>query len=206
MEVEKAGTKSNRTWHVWLTEEEQQQLIEHTQQKRGTRDRLIIEMGVHSGLRSMEIPQVRPQDIAVEQASNGDVVPTVTIYAGKDTSGEGGKRRTTILRNRDLFEVYADSESLAEANPFVGVGPRRVQQIIAEAGDSLAQTTGNSDWEKLSSHDLRRSWGHTLLVRKNMNARALMSAGGWSDYDTMVDYLHKADTGTVVDAYLAAQH
>lgn len=195
MNVENAGGEKEERHHCWLTADEQSELENHVKAEWEMRDRLIISLGINSGLRSFEIPQIRPMDLSRETTDDGDVVPFVRVPRGKDTKDGRGKERETICPDISLFEAVADAQGLDDDEPFVDVSARWVQQIISDVTDSLADETGNENWEKVSSHDLRRSWGHDLLVRENVNGRILMSMGGWNDYETMDSYL----TRTTVD-------
>jgi len=74
-----------------------------------------------------------------------------------------------------------------------------VQKRVTVTAGQVAEETGNDDWEKVSSHDLRRYFAQTLLVRRNMNPRVVMDVGGWGSFEALKPYLD-APTPEVVNA------
>jgi integrase len=91
---------------------------------------------------------------------------------------------------RDLHR-YQRAEDIAHDGPFIGVSPRHVQRIVKTVAERTAERTGNDDFQKVSSHDLRRYFAHTCLVEKRMNPRVVMEIGGWDDYQSLEPYLNK---------------
>jgi site-specific recombinase XerD len=75
---------------------------------------------------------------------------------------------------------------------------RSVQRIVKTVAERTAERTGNDDFQKVSSHDLRRYFAHTCLVEKRMNPRVVMEIGGWEDYAALEPYLNKPSPGTIV--------
>lgn len=175
------------THRVWLTQQDIDTLLKHCTY----RQLVACSLGAKAGLRSKEITQVQPRDITT---SNNNT-HYLTIREGKDTTGEkGGKRRKTIIPESTHSDIsrYCMEEGIQQDEQIIKVTPRRLREVIKNAVRETADSTNNKDWLKVSSHDLRRSWGHHLLVSRGMNPRVVMALGGWANYKTMERYLHKA--------------
>src|SRR5699024_8485964 len=105
---------------------------------------------------------------------------------------------------RDLHR-YQRAEEIAQDNPFIDVSPRHVQRIVKNIAERTADRTGDSDFRKVSSHDLRRYFAHTCLVEKRMNPRVVMEIGGWEDYAALEPYLNKPSPSTIVSEFETAE-
>jgi integrase len=181
------STAGQSEWKVWLNSDELEQLENHAEE-RSPKHHAVVLLGAKVGLRAAEIAEMCYDHI---RQQNDNYRLRVPESAGKDTTGSGGKARDAWLPTdveRELlrirFELDAD-----DSDPLLGVQQRRVRQMVDELGDELAKKTGNSDWERLSSHDLRRYFAQTLLVRKDTNPHVVMSIGGWSSLDALTPYL-----------------
>jgi integrase len=80
----------------------------------------------------------------------------------------------------------------------IDLSDRSVQRRVKATAETVADETGDSDWQKVSSHDLRRYYAQTLLVRERMNPRVVMAVGGWSSFEALEPYLN-APTAEVVN-------
>jgi hypothetical protein len=90
---------------------------------------------------------------------------------GKDTTSGGGKPRDAYLPRsveRDLHRSQR-AESISDDEPFIDMTRRSVQRIVKTVTEQTAERMGNDDFQKVSSHDLRRYFAHTCLVEKRMN-------------------------------------
>lgn len=176
------------THRVWLTRQDINTLLKHCTY----RQLVACSLGAKAGLRSKEITQVKTADITTSNSG----IHYLVIKQGKDTTGEkeGGKRRKTILPESTHSNIsrYCLEQGITRNDRLIQITPRRLREVIKNAVRETADSTGNKDWIKVSSHDLRRSWGHHLLVSKGMNPRVVMALGGWANYKTMERYLHKA--------------
>lgn len=152
MQIE--STSGENEYKVWLTPDELDQLENHAEE-RSAKHYATVLLGARVGLRAQEIASMKYDHLREE---NGHYRLRVPEKSGKDTTGSGGKARDAwvpsnaeraLLRIR--FELDAD-----DSEPLLGVKKRRVRQIVEELGKELANKTGNPDWKRLSSHDLRR--------------------------------------------------
>lgn len=160
------------------------------------RDDIIIQLGAFVGLRSFEIPQVRPKDI--RETESGSY--RLRVPEGKDTTGNGGKPRDAYLPaevERDL-QQYQNAGNIAPVDPFIDLSTRGVQAAIKRTAQAAATATGDEDFREVSSHDLRRRFAQRLLVDKEINPRVVMQVGGWDSFQAIEPYLN-APTPEVVD-------
>jgi len=178
---------------VWLTDEEIEELRRSTASQR---DDLIIQLGAYVGLRAFEIPQVRPAGI--KNSESGQY--RLHVPAGKDTTGGGGKPRDAFLPadvERDL-QRYQNSENIAPRDPFIDLSTDGVRKVVIRTAKKTAERTGDDDFRRVSSHDLRRRFAQRLLVDREMNPRVVMAVGGWDSFAAIEPYLTEP-TETVID-------
>jgi len=183
---------NHHSYRCWLTPEEYKRL----KQAAGSyRDSLIIQLGGEVGLRSFEIPQIRPEHI-----KHVDGYARLRVPEGKDTEGSGGKPRDAYLPESvesDLLR-YANVEGVERDESLINLSDRSVQRRVKVTAEAVADQTGDTDWQKVSSHDLRRYYAQTLLVRERMNPRVVMAVGGWNSFEALEPYLN-APTAEVVN-------
>jgi integrase len=122
------------------------------------------------------------------------------VPEGKDTTASGGKPRDAYLPRsveRDLHR-YQRAEEIGDDDTYIDVSPRHLQRIVKNTAKQTADRTGDDDFQKVSSHDLRRYFAHTCLVEKRINPRVVMEIGGWEDYAALEPYLNKPSPETAV--------
>lgn len=178
---------------VWLTDEEIEDLRRATASQRND---LIIQLGAYVGLRAFEIPQVRPTDIKTTEAGQY----RLHVPAGKDTTGNGGKPRDAFLPadvERDL-QRYQNAENIAPKDTVIDLSTDSVRKVVIRAANKAAEMTGDDDFTKVSSHDLRRRFAQRLLVDEELNPRVVMAVGGWDSFAAIEPYLTEP-TETVID-------
>ncbi|AAV47145.1 bacterio-opsin activator-like protein [Haloarcula marismortui ATCC 43049] len=187
--------ENHHSYRCWLTPDEYKQL----KQTAGSyRDSLIVQLGGEVGLRSFEIPQVCPKHI-----TQVDGHARLRVPEGKDTEGSGGKPRDAYLPEQVESEVlrYANVEEIDRDEPIIDLTERSVQRRVKETAERVGEETGNADWQKVSSHDLRRYYAQTLLVRERMNPRVVMEVGGWSSFSAIEPYLNAPTAGVVNEEF-----
>jgi integrase len=131
------------------------------------RDELIVRLGGEVGLRSFEIPQITPAHPRREVIED-DSYHFLRVPEGKDTTASGGKPRDAYLPRsveRDLHR-YHRAEDIGDDDSYIDVSPRHLQRIVKRTAEQTAERTGDDDFRKVSSHDLRRYFAHTCLVEK----------------------------------------
>ena len=99
----------------------------------------------------------------------------------------GGKHRETWLPvdlERDIHR-YVKNEAIAPDDPLIDRSKRTLQYWVENTAATVADETGNDDYRRVTSHDLRRCWANHLLVEQGISPRIVMSLGGWSSDDAI---------------------
>jgi integrase len=176
------------SWNVWMSRDEYQALPRAAESFE--REVAIRLMG-DCGLRVQEVLDVKPGHIS--RMSDGRHYE-LEVVGGKDTTGEyeQGKQRETWLPievegliNRFVQEAGIDDNELLIQRD----AKRTLQYWVEDAAESAAEETGDDDYLRVSTHDLRRCWANHLLVEENISPRIVMALGGWSSYDAIEPYL-----------------
>ena len=191
------ATEKPNEYKVWLTDSEIEDLRRATT---GYRDDIIIQLGAFVGLRSFEVPQVRPRHIKTTESGQY----RLRVPEGKDTTGSGGKPRDAYLPDdvERSLQQFANAENIAPREPFVDLSGRGVRAAVKRTAEAAADETGEDDFRHVSSHDLRRRFAQRLLVDENMNPRVVMQVGGWDSFQAIEPYLN-APTPEIVDEAFA---
>jgi len=181
---------------VWLTDSEIEDLRRATTSQR---DDLIIQLGAFVGLRAFEIPQVRPAD--VRESDRGQY--RLRVRAGKDTTNGDGKPRDAYLPDgveRDL-QRYQNEHNIAPKDPYVDLTQPGVRAVVRRTAERAAKATGDDDFEKVSTHDLRRRFAQRLLVDEQVNPRVVMAVGGWDSFAAIEPYLNAPSEDVIDEAF-----
>lgn len=216
MRVEK---HKDGTYACWMTDREYDQL----QRAAHSLDDLVkVRLGADVGLRSHEIAAVKPGDlhrsaVRIESAPRPVDATWLRVPDGKDTRGGGaGKARDAIVperAERDILmlqnerDIDDDDPLFPSSDPSGGphLSKRSIQRHIKEnVAHSAADETGNEDFLKISSHDLRRYFATTMLQKHGMNPEVVMDVGGWENYEDLKPYLAKPAADVVVKNFHAA--
>ncbi|MFP9193175.1 tyrosine-type recombinase/integrase [Natrialbaceae archaeon A-CW1-1] len=179
----------------WLTRSEIDALARHAPHREGE---LAVRLMGDCGLRSFETIQICPKH---KRRSEDGSAWLLRVPRGKDTKDGDGKARDTYLpkSTEQLLHSYQRDEALAPSEQYITVTPRSVRRWVDHAAANAHEATGRGDWMHVSSHDLRRSWATYLLVEERRNARIMLAAGGWSDFESIKPYLAEATEGAIVD-------
>ncbi|OYR65161.1 tyrosine-type recombinase/integrase [Halorubrum ezzemoulense] len=162
---------------VWLSQTEVDQLVDTADD---TEKRVAFELGARCGLRSAEILDVAPQDVARTEAGS-----MLRIWSGK-----GDKYRetpmpanlaTTIVTIGDVRDESTDEPVLSIDST------RSLRRWVQEAREQLADETEDEGWHYLSTHDLRRTWA-TALANDEVDPLLVLDWGGWEDLETFLDH------------------
>lgn len=177
-------------WRVWMNPNDYQALLDHAHDYTAE---LAIRYGAEVGLRVSETANVKVAHI--RNSTHPEVNERFIGVYGKDTTGklgDMGKFRDAFIPNglyeETLFHSF-DKEIPADQEQFP-VTKRTVQEWIKRAAETAAEETGNEDFAKVSSHDLRAYFATNCLIRHDMNLRVIMEVGGWNDYKSMQPYLN----------------
>lgn len=186
------------TWNVWMAREEYRELPRYAP---STKASLALRLMGDAGLRVAETLDVTYAD--VDRTRDGRHY-WLEVTGGKDTTGEfeGGKFRETWLPvdlERDLYR-FIDDNDVAHDEAIVDNAKRTVQHWVSVAAERAADETGDDDYRRVSSHDLRRCWANHLLVEEGVSPRIVMALGGWSSYDAIEPYLKAPTEGNIIDS------
>ncbi len=187
-------TDNDRT-KCWLTRSEVNTLARYAPHREGE---LAVRLMGDCGLRSFETVQICPKH---KRRSEDGSAWLLRVPRGKDTKDGDGKARDTFLPDstEQLLHSYQRDEGLDMDAAYLDVTPRSVRRWVDKAAETAHEATGRDDWTNVSSHDLRRSWATYLLVEERRNARIMLAAGGWSDFEAIKPYLAEATEGAIVE-------
>ncbi|NUC71670.1 site-specific integrase [Haloterrigena sp. SYSU A558-1] len=157
-------------------------------------DRAILELGGYAGLRREEIAHARATSVYTDVHN----VRYIEVF-GKDTgdqSAEVKKRRNAYLPDRvakAIRNVMATKgirpNDVDDDTEIFDISDEAIRYRIDRISERMAEETGNSDWEYLSCHDLRRRYAQRHLVELGTNPRHVMEWGGWSSFRAIEPYL-----------------
>lgn len=175
------------SFNVWMSRDEYLHLPRATTS--WDREIAIRLMG-DCGLRVAEVLDVCPAHIS--RMSDG-THHSMEVIRGKDTTGEhvDGKHRETWLpvELERTINRYVQHESIKRDEPLIDRSKRTVQYWVEHAADDAVEATGDEDYRRVTSHDLRRCWANHLLVEEGISPRIVMVLGGWASYDAIEPYL-----------------
>jgi len=197
------ATNGDRTApKVWLTDPE----IEQLQRAAASyRDDIIIQLGAYVGLRAFEIPQIQPRHVKRTKTNSDTSSRTwrLRVPRGKDTTSSGGKPRDAFLP-KDVemaLDRYAKRENVTPRESFIDLTERGVRGVVKRTAAAAADETGDSDFDYVSSHDLRRRFAQRLLVDNDVNPRVVMQVGGWDSFQAIEPYLNEPTPEVVDEAF-----
>ncbi|WP_330633573.1 site-specific integrase [Halocatena halophila] len=175
------------SFNVWMSRDEYQ----HLPRAASSWDREIaIRLMGDCGLRVAEVLDVCPAHVS--RMSDG-THHSLEVVGGKDTSGEyqEGKHRETWVpvELERTINRYMQHEGITHDEPIIDRSKRTLQYWVEQAAEQAAEDTGDDDYLRVSTHDLRRCWANHLLVEEGISPRIVMALGGWSSYDAIEPYL-----------------
>lgn len=192
MRIQKTGSGHK----VWLTDSE----IEEMRRNIGKdRDDIILLLGAYVGLRAFEIPQITPAHVKRTDSDHY----RLRVPEGKDTKRGEGKPRDAYLPTMVESRLYS-FQSINNLDPddhYVDLSVDGVRAVVKRIANRTADSTGDEDFRKVSSHDLRRRFAQRLLVDNQMNPRVVMAIGGWDSYAAIRPYLNAPTDDVINDAF-----
>lgn len=162
---------------VWLSSDEADQLVNRFED---TTKKIAIDLGLRCGLRSAEILDVTPEHVADTDAGTMLRVPS---------SAKTNKYRETPMPPDLATQVrtVADVRDGPRDEPLVSVSTRTLRRWIQDATEQLQEETGESGWQYVGMHDLRRTWA-TGLRSADVDAMCVCDWGGWESLETFLDH------------------
>ena len=89
----------------------------------------------------------------------------------------------------DDISDFIDKSDTADDEPICDVGKRQLQRWVNTAAENAASASGEEDFEKVTSHDLRRYFGTHFLIRLGIDPQIVCQLGGWQSPQNMLEYL-----------------
>jgi len=180
-------------YRVWLSDSEQDRLLDHLKERP---ERQLAARAMLHGLRNDELRWVRVSQIR-------ELDDDLEAYKLRIKDGKTGYRETPISREMaQQMRIYKRSSSTRKNRPLIDAGKRARRRWINDAGDELAQETGDEDWQKLSCHDLRRTWATSTYYSLDSHYAVdiIMRWGGWTDRETFTNnYLGRETDSLAVE-------
>jgi integrase len=177
-------------YRVWLSDNEQEQLLDHLKEKP---ERQLAARAMLHGLRNDELRWVRLSQIRELDAEE-------EAYKLRIKDGKTGYREVPVSREMvQQMRIYKRASSTRKNKPLIDAGKRSRRRWISDAGEELAELTGNEDWRKMSPHDLRRTWATSTYYSLDTHYAVdiIMRWGGWVDRETFVNNYLGRETDTL---------
>lgn len=196
---------SRKKSKVWLEEDQIKELEKDCIR---LKDLGIIQLGSWSGLRASEIAKAKVKDLR-EYEVNEDLKHFLKIE-GKRTDQEKGKELKKEREAYLLEKVYSNLRRLINRESLKGPDPlipnkfgdhytqTGIRQRVYTVSKKAYERTGDPDFKKVSSHDLRRFFAHYNLEELGKNPRVVMSVGGWENWESIKPYLSKPSRSRIV--------
>ncbi len=166
------------------------------------RAHIAIRLGGECGLRVSETAAAKPGDI--RWSTSGVDARFLGVF-GKDTSGkrEDGKFRDVFLPDSLFREIciHAAEEDIDVSEELIPVTKRTTQEYIKRACLTAARRYDLSDYERVSSHDLRAYFATHHLIRLGIKPEVVMAVGGWKSYDNMEPYLNAQFDDVITESF-----
>jgi len=77
--------------------------------------------------------------------------------------------------------------------------------VVRRTAARVAEATGDDDFEKVSTHDLRRRFAQRLLVDQQMKPRVVMTVGGWDSFAAIEPYLNAHSEDVINQVFTEAE-
>lgn len=130
------------------------------------------------GLRISEVVEIRSGDVI--ESDKG-------VHRLRVRNGKGDKLREAVIPERVGEQLQTISRIQDTDDRIINVTKRTVRNWVYDAAKTIADETGNDDWNDLKPHDLRRYYC-SHLVREGFAAAEVMEWSGHSDYSTFRDH------------------
>ncbi len=162
---------------------------------------LVVRLAGEVGLRTAEIPRIRPRDLRESEAVPGAAILFVPAPDGGGTADVHAVEREAFVPASLSMELqrYADNVDLEDEEPFVGVSTRRVQMIVNETAERAATTASDPRLASITPRDLRQAFARRLLER-GIDTHVVREAGGWRSMDALDPYLDPLDGEAIAEA------
>lgn len=182
-------------WRVFLDTPEYRTLLEcayePTRKARSTRQ-VRLEMRLMAcSMRVDTVSELEFGQFERRETPEGD--RWVCVVEAKDsTDREAETRPRAVFIPNDIMDrvkAYTDRKNLDEDDLLFQHSTRTIQRDVKRSAANAAVKTGDEDFRKVSSHDLRRYFATHLLFRHEVPPPVVRVIGGWKSDDAMFEYL-----------------
>lgn len=176
------------SWRVFFSTEEYNQLLDAAPHQ----DALIAARLMAHSLRVGTVSEIRLDQFECKETQHGNVW-TLRIEP-KDTSHDRGRssRAREVWVSEPLVEdikMYAGVNDFTESKKLYHVHKRTLQNWIKSTAKNAANATGDEDFLKVSSRDLRQYFAYHMLYRHGVNIGIVCQLGGWQSPQSMLEGL-----------------
>lgn len=160
------------------------------------RARLVVRLAGEVGLRPAEMCRLRPADVTARVAG-GNVHYLLTV---RDDDGRECRAAYLPGEVKRELERYARSRGIDEEEPVFDVSARRLQMLVSEVAESVAEETDREALATVSTADLRRRFGRRRL-EEGVDPSVVMGVGGWRRLEGLAPDGPTDDRQAVVEAF-----
>lgn len=180
-------------WRVFLDTDEYRDLLEHAYEP-PSRSRQQVQLEMRLMAESLRVDTVSGLTFGqFQKRETPEGERRVVVVSAKDsTEREAETRPRTVYIPDDTMEMvhdHADRRGLDDDDLLFSCSKRTIQRDVTRSAENAATATGNADFRKVSSHDLRRYFATHLLFRHEVPPPVVRALGGWKSDEAMFEYL-----------------
>jgi DNA-binding transcriptional ArsR family regulator len=160
------------------------------------REELLVRLSGEAGLRAGEIARLRPADLASDEGAES------RGYFLTVREADGGTRIGYLPSNvAHRVQQYVRSNSIGAEAELIDVTERRIQMIVTELCERVAEGTGRAVFEGVTPSTLRTFFAQQLLVEDGVDARVVAAVGGWEGVDDLLAGLEEPTRAEIAVAF-----
>ena len=166
-----------------------------------SRAELVLRLPGEAGLRTIELPRVRPSDLRQSPASS------VAVLAVPTADGDNIDREAPVPASlATALGEYATRSGIDDSDPFFPISTRRIQMLVREAGARAAEMRPAPALTSVTPRALRERFARWLLRERGLDPHVVREAGGWETMAGLDDHLESLDGDAVAAAIDRADH
>lgn len=177
----------NEKWRVFIRVDEFEQLLESAEHQRGRTAITVMGNSLRVGTAATVLMGQFYQD------KEGHWWLHVDAKDATDRDRETKPREVPftdkLIKVLEKHKNVTDISTLPDDEPLFDVVKRTLQRDVKDAAENAAIATGNDEFEKISSHDLRRYYASHYLFRLKVDQHTVRQIGGWKKVEHMFEYL-----------------
>jgi hypothetical protein len=180
-------------WRVFLDTDEYRTLLESAYEPPSRSARQVrLEMRLMAcSMRVDTVSELRWHQFEKRETPEGDRW-MCTVEAKDSTDREAETRPRAVFIPNDIMDDvqrYVERRNIGPDDLLFPISTRTIQRDVTRSANHAATKTGDDDFRKVSSHDLRRYFATHLLFRHQVPPPVVRVLGGWKSDDAMFEYL-----------------